>query len=112
MKTLCLLSLLLAMPALADILPDEVASCQGKGAGTACTTPDGEAGTCAKISVTRPDYSNGIPPSYKSVEMLGCVATAKGTARSMVPWLGGGLAFLALVAAMIFKPRGPTSALA
>jgi hypothetical protein len=99
-KTLSLLLALVSVPALADILPEEVGVCRGKAAGTACTTPDGQAGTCAKMFVTRPDYSSGIPPTYRQVEMLGCVATAKVTARSMLPWLGAGLAFLALVAAL------------
>ncbi len=95
---------------LADILPDEVASCRGKDVGAACTTPDGQAGTCAKISVTRPDYSSGIPPTYRPVEMIGCVATAKGTARSLSPWLGVGLAFLAVLVAVASRSRRPAFA--
>ncbi|MFZ5438631.1 MAG: hypothetical protein ACOZQL_01415 [Myxococcota bacterium] len=109
MKTLLVL-LLAALPALADILPDEVASCQGKSAGAACTTPEGEPGTCQSITITRPDYSSGIPPKSKQVQMLGCVATAKGTARSLLPWVGTGLAFLALLLAMLLRGRRPALA--
>ena len=109
MKTFTLLFALLAAPAFADILPDEVGACQGKAAGSACTTPEGEAGTCSKLSISRPDYSTGIPPKYKQIEMLGCVATAKGTARNLTPWVGIGLAFLALVVAL--SRRSPPSPL-
>ncbi len=112
MKKLCLILLLAAVPALADILPDEVATCRDKSAGAACTTPEGQPGTCAKMTISRPDYSSGIPPKYKSVEMLGCVATAKGSARSMLPWLGAGLAFLAALAALWRRPRPPAAATA
>jgi hypothetical protein len=80
-KPFTLLIALLAAPAFADILPDEVGACQGKAAGSACTTPEGEAGTCSKMSISRPDYSTGIPPTYKQIEMLGCVATAAGNAQ-------------------------------
>ena len=97
----------LAVPAFADILPDEVGVCRGKSAGAACTTGDGQAGTCADLLVSRPDYSSGIPPKYRQVKMLGCVATAKGSARSALPLAGAGLAFLALLAAVVFKPRRP-----
>jgi hypothetical protein len=97
---LALIACLLSLPALADILPEEVASCRGKSAGTACTTPEGVAGTCVEQSFTRPDYSNGPPPSYKQVKMLACVAAAKGSARSVLPWLAVGMAFLALVIGM------------
>jgi hypothetical protein len=109
-KTLCLVVLLAAVPAFADIVPDEVGACQGKKTGAACTTPEGEAGTCVNITVSRPDYSGGVPPTYKPVQMLGCVATAKGTARSMLPWVGTGLAFLAMLMAMLLKGRRPALA--
>ena len=79
-----------------------------KAAGAPCVV-DGVAGTCVETTVSRPDYSSGIPPKYQQVKVLGCVATAQGSARSMLPWLGVGLAFLALVAALGFKPRGPTA---
>jgi hypothetical protein len=100
-----------AAPAFADIVPDEVGLCSGKAAGAACTV-DGVAGTCVETMVSRPDYSSGIPPKYRQVKMLACVATAKGSARSVLPFVGAGLAFLALVAAFLFKPRGPTTSTA
>lgn len=102
----------LAGPAFADIIPEEVATCRNKASGAACTTGEGHAGTCIETSISRPDYSGGVPPTYKAVKMLTCVATAKGSARSTLPWLGLGLAFLALVAALTFKPRGPTASAA
>jgi hypothetical protein len=39
--------------------------------------------------------------------MLSCVATAKGTAFSALPWVGIGLSFLALLLGMLFRPRPP-----
>lgn len=101
-------TLLFASLAFADILPQEVADCRNKAAGAACTTPEGQAGTCQEINVTRPDYSGGVPPKYKSVKMLGCVAAAKGQARvGVLPWLGGGLAFLALVGGLVATRKKP-----
>ena len=105
---LLLLVAVLAVPAFADIIPDEVAVCRGKAAGAACVA-DGVAGTCVETLVSRPDYSSGIPPKYKQVKMLGCVATAKGSARSGLPWVGAGLGFLALVAALVLRPGRPAA---
>jgi hypothetical protein len=107
---LLVLVAVIAVPAFADIIPEEVATCRNKAAGSACTTGEGHAGTCIETTITRPDYSSGIPPTYKPVKMLTCVATAKGSARSALPWLGIGLAFLGIVAAFVFKPRRPTAA--
>jgi hypothetical protein len=109
---LVLLVAVLAVPAFADILPDEVYTCRNKVAGGACTTGDGQAGTCVETLVSRPDYSSGIPPTYKQVKMLSCVATAKGSARSILPWLGAGLAFLALLAGLLSRrhPQVPSAA--
>ena len=67
--------------------------------GAACTTPEGQPGTCTEISVSRPDYSSGIPPKYTQVKMLGCVAVAKASSKVALPWVGVGLAFLAMLAA-------------
>ena len=103
---LILLAAVLAAPAFADIIPDEVALCRGKAAGAPCSV-EGQAGTCVETSVSRPDYSSGIPPKYKQVKMLSCVAVAAGSARSVTPWLGAALAFLALLAAFGFKARRP-----
>jgi hypothetical protein len=105
-RALVALTALLAVPAFADIIPEEVAVCRGQAAGAACTTPEGHAGTCVETSVTRPDYSGGVPPTYKQVKMLSCVATAKGSARaSALPWAGAGLGLLALIAALALRPR-------
>ena len=81
---LFLLVALLAAPAFADIIPDEVAVCRGLAAGAACVT-DGVAGTCVETVVSRPDYSSGIPPKYKQVKMLSCVASilVRGTGVGM-----------------------------
>ncbi|MFT3713964.1 MAG: hypothetical protein QM817_40400 [Archangium sp.] len=94
-----------AASAWADVLPDDVAVCHSKKAGEKCVTDDGEEGVCVERLVSRPDYRSGIPPKYTQVKMLGCVANAKGTARSMVPWFGFGLGFFALLLALRF--RGP-----
>lgn len=99
MKRLALMSVLLAAPAFADIVPEEVARCSGKTAGAGCTTPDGLEGSCVEISVSRPDYSQGVPPTYRNIKMLSCEAKAQASAKSASPWLGVGLAFLALIAA-------------
>ncbi|MEW6433113.1 MAG: hypothetical protein AB1730_16540 [Myxococcota bacterium] len=88
--------------ALADIPPANSASCRDQGAGAACTTDDGLAGTCVETLVTRPDYSNGPPPTYKQVKMMICVASSTAMARapSMEPiWTGLLLALLAGAAA-------------
>lgn len=99
-----LLVAVIAAPAFADVISEEVAACRNKAAGAACTAPEG-AGTCVEISVMRPDYSGGVPPKYKSVKMLSCVATAKGSAFSALPWVGIGLSFLALLLGAHFRPR-------
>lgn len=101
-----LLVALLSTPALADVISEEVAACRNLAAGAACTAPEGP-GTCVEVSVMRPDYSGGVPPKYKSVKMLSCVATAKGTAFSALPWVGIGLSFLAMLLGFRFRPRPP-----
>lgn len=98
--------LIVAAPAFADVISEEVAACRNKAAGAACTAPEGP-GTCVEVSVMRPDYSGGVPPKYRSVKMLSCVATAKGSAFSALPWLGVGLSFLALTLGLRFRPRPP-----
>ncbi|MBL8912464.1 MAG: hypothetical protein JNM17_17360 [Archangium sp.] len=97
--------LVCSLPAFADILPDDVAVCHGKSAGQKCTTDEGLEGTCQETLVSRPDYSSGIPPTYKQVKMLTCVAPGKAASRSMV-WIGFGLGFFALLMAMLFGRRG------
>lgn len=97
-----LLSCLVALPAHADVMPDEVATCRGKTAGAPCTTPAGLPGQCIEISFSRPDYSQGVPPTYRPVKLLSCEATTTASARHVtaLPWVGVGLAFLALLAAL------------
>jgi hypothetical protein len=105
--------LISAGSARADVLPDDVAVCQSKSAGEKCVTDDVQEGVCVERLVTRLDYSQGIPPKTKQVKMLGCVTSAKGTARSMVPWFGFGMGFFALLLAMFFRgrpPRAPAAA--
>ncbi|MGV3621101.1 MAG: hypothetical protein ACO1OB_09810 [Archangium sp.] len=100
MKLLTLLFALTALPAFADLITDDVANCRGLTAGAACTTPEGVAGTCVETLVTRPDYSSGVPPTYRQVKMLSCQSTGKATSKISSAWLGIGMAFLALIIAI------------
>lgn len=98
---------------LADIPPANSESCLGQVAGAACTTDDGLPGTCVEQLVSRPDYSNGPPPTYKQVKMLICVAssTAKARSPSMGPlWTGLVLALLAGAAAWALRRPGARAA--
>jgi len=99
----------LALPALADIAPKNSRGCSGKQPGAACTTDDGSAGTCTEQLVSRPDYSNGPPPTYKQVKMVLCVATAPASARvpSLFPTLGGLLLALLATGAALVARRHP-----
>lgn len=106
MRRLLCAVVLISTGAAADILPDDVAVCQSKALGAKCVTDEGVEGTCQETLVSRPDYSGGIPPKYKQVKMLTCVTAAKGTARSMLPWFGAGLSFLALLMAMLLRRGG------
>ena len=77
-----LLLLVLSLPAWADIAPAETADCRGKSAGAACTTPDGNAGTCVEMKFSRPDYSQGVPPrGYTTYTALGCKQTAPAASK-------------------------------
>lgn len=100
MKKLVLLVTLFALPAFADVITQDVANCRGLSAGAPCTTPEGGAGTCIETLVTRPDYSNGVPPSYRQVKMLSCQASGKATSKVSTAWLGLGMAFVALMFAI------------
>ncbi|MEW5742284.1 MAG: hypothetical protein AB1938_25430 [Myxococcota bacterium] len=93
-------ALVIAGAALADIAPDNLAGCRGKSAGATCQTDDGQPGVCTKTMVSRPDYSKGVPPGTKQVEMLLCVATSSAMARapSLAPWTIG--LFLTLLAGL------------
>jgi len=101
MKRAALL-VLLAFPALADIPPQETWDCRGKEAGATCKTADGNAGTCVQMEFTRPKFKGG--GTYTA---LGCRQTAPAPApkKAALPWLGTGLAFLALVGAARFSRR-------
>ena len=83
MKNIIALALLVPLLSFGDIAPEGAAECTGKSAGSACTLPGGIAGQCQTVSVTRPDYSKGVPPGSKQVEMVLCVATTTASARSM-----------------------------
>jgi hypothetical protein len=98
---------------LADIPPANSASCRGQAAGAACKTDDGLPGTCVEQLVSRPDYSNGPPPTYKQVKVLICVASSTAMARSpsMGPvWTGLVLALLAGAAAWALRRPGARAA--
>ena len=76
-----LLGALLATAALAD----EVASntCLGNLLpGDGCLTDDGASGTC-------------VEQTFTNTELI-CVASVSGAERRALPWIGAGLAFLAL----------------
>jgi len=101
-------SLLFATAALADVITGDVATCRGKNAGAPCRTQAGAAGTCVETMVSRPDYSHGVPPTYRQVKTLECRATA-GAAKKQAfdwrPWLGVALTAIALLAALATRGR-------
>lgn len=105
MTRLLLLTSLMASAALADIPPSNSTQCAGSAAGAACTTDDGRAGTCVSSMVTRLDYSKGVPPGTKQVEMLLCVASAPAASASKVapPILAGGVVVLAIAGLLIVR---------
>lgn len=105
---LLLLTLSLAGAALADIPPDNSTQCRGTSAGSACTTDDGAAGTCVAQMMSRLDYSEGVPPKMKQVEMLICVASAKATSavRSAPPFVAAGVLLVAMLALIGVKLAG------
>lgn len=100
MTRVALLAALFALPAFADVITDDVANCRGLTAGAACTTPEGGAGTCIETVVSRPDYSSGVPPTYRQVKMLSCQASGKATSKVTTAWLGLGMAFVAFLFAI------------
>jgi hypothetical protein len=103
-------SLAVGVGALADIPPDNAAQCSSAKAGAACTTDDGRVGTCVATMVSRPDYSQGVPPKTKQVEMLLCVASASATsAVPLAPVVAGACVLLlvtVLVVARLFSKPG------
>lgn len=99
--------------ALADIPPANSASCRDRGVGAPCTMEDGQLGKCVEQFVSRPDYSNGPPPTYKQVKMMICVPAVPAMARapSMGPlWTGLLLALLAAAAAWALRRPGARAA--
>lgn len=60
----------------ADVPPPDLGGCQGKEAGASCERDDRSAGTCAKATCTRNDYSEGPPPKTVEYECLKCQASA------------------------------------
>jgi MYXO-CTERM domain-containing protein len=61
-----------ATSAAADVISDEEAECDGKTDGDSCSL-DGKAGSCAKSSCGKNDYSDGVPPKHVQVDCLVCV---------------------------------------
>ena len=98
-------SLAMAVVALADIPPDNSAQCSSAKAGAACTTDDGRVGTCVPTMVSRPDYSEGVPPKTKQVEMLLCVASASAKSAVPVAPIAAGAGVLLLVGGIFVARR-------
>lgn len=73
-RPLLLGAALLPALAFADLLPPNTQPCQGKAAGVACTTDDGQAGACRPATCSRNDYSEGPPPKTVTYECLQCSA--------------------------------------
>ena len=90
MRGALLLGTLLATTARADELPSN--TCRGSlGAGDGCLTYDGGAGTCVEQTFSYVDQGKTLT----STELI-CVASVSGAERRALPWIGAGLAFLAL----------------
>jgi hypothetical protein len=107
MRVLSLAALCLPSLALADIASPAQSACDGKEAGAPCSV-GGLSGTCQEVLVTRPDYSEGPPPTYTQVKVLQCVGTSAGQTRAREAALGGlALAAVALVAARATRRRRP-----
>lgn len=116
MRTSSLAVVLLAGVAFADIPPSNSSQCHSAQPGAACTTDDGKPGTCLKQLVGRLDYSEGVPPRTKQVEMLLCVAsvTARSGVTSSPPFFAAGLLMLVMLGLIVTRlvVRGRRSAAA
>ncbi len=116
MRTLSFAVMFVATVALADIPPSNSSQCGNSQAGAACTTDDGKPGTCLKQMVGRLDYSEGVPPKTKQVEMLLCVAsvTARSSVTSSPPFFAAGALMLVMLGLIVTKlvSRGRRSAAA
>ncbi len=96
-----LLSLVLAMPALADEPPPD--TCFGDlKHGDACSTDSGAPGTCVQQT-----FEYEADGAKHSVTELICVATVNAAERDLLPWLGAGLAFVALCVGLATRRRPP-----
>lgn len=60
------------LSAQADVPPANIAGCDGKVAGDACTDDADKRGACVKSTCSKLDYSNGTPPSSVDYECLLC----------------------------------------
>ena len=90
MRRAHLLGALFSTAALADELPSS--ACLGSlAAGEGCLTDDGASGTCVEQTFSYVDQGKTITHS----ELI-CVASVSGAERRALPWIGAGLAFLAL----------------
>jgi MYXO-CTERM domain-containing protein len=88
----------------ADIAPSGQAECDGKKPGDKCKL-DGAAGTCEATKCTRPDYSKGPPPTYRSVDCVLCRPTKKSEAESAAPMLAAGVGLVLLGGALALRRR-------
>ncbi|MDP1822663.1 MAG: hypothetical protein Q8L48_05460 [Archangium sp.] len=89
-RGLLLLGALTSAVALADELPSN--ACFGDLAkGDACLTDDGTSGTC--VEQVHSYVDQGQTHTYSE---LICVPAVSGAERRALPWMGAGLAFLAL----------------
>ncbi|MBE2253917.1 MAG: hypothetical protein IAE78_30590 [Myxococcus sp.] len=96
-----------ASVARADVPAANSTQCQGAAAGSACVTDDGAAGTCVAQLVSRFDYSEGVPPKTKQVELLLCVASASAAQATRAPtWLAGALLLLVMSGLIAVKLAG------
>ncbi|MFT3713965.1 MAG: hypothetical protein QM817_40405 [Archangium sp.] len=88
-----------ALQASADDAPP--GACSGSAVGDACTMDDGTPGACIEQHHEYLD-PNGVKQTFTEVV---CAPKVSAVQRSLLPWLGAGLAFLALCAALYSRPR-------
>lgn len=93
-------ALVLSASARADEYPD--LGCEDSSVGAACLTADGTAGTCVR-QTSRVVGADGV--SRLVLEFV-CAPAVSAEQKPALPWLGLGLAFLALCAALAL-PRAP-----
>lgn len=107
-RTLLALSLF-ALPALADVAPPETSPCTGKALGAECSTWDSKKpGKCVEKTFQPPPFKVklGAKPWKALVcEEVKAPAAQGSSSRSMTPWLGVGLAFVAVAFAVSTRAR-------